>query len=195
MKYTGTAIAKNQKEPQEGAEAPPTLTIDNYVKHGYGVEINKEEGTKYEGQFKNGRHHGIGKLSYEATGDTYEGDWVDGEIEGEGKFNFSNGDVFLGQFKNNQMNSGVLTKANGDEYAGDFVNDLYDGYSLYKYVNGDVYCGDFSQGKKHGDGVLKIKKPDQDFAGRFENDHITHGQVKNDDGEYLGEFAPGTRLY
>ena len=101
MKYTGTAIAKNQEGAQEGAEAPPTLTIDNYVKHGYGVEINKEEGTKYEGQFKNGRHHGIGKLSYEATGDTYEGDWVDGEIEGEGKFNFSNGDVFLGQFKNN----------------------------------------------------------------------------------------------
>ena len=93
------------------------------------------------------------------------------------------------------MNSGVLTKANGDEYAGDFVNDLYDGYSLYKYANGDVYCGDFSKGKRHGDGVLKIKEPDQDFAGRFENGHITHGQVKNDEGEYLGEFAPETRLY
>ena len=71
------------------------------LQHLIPLEEVKLKSLEDEGQFKNGRHHGIGKLSYEATGDTYEGDWVDGEIEGEGKFNFSNGDVFLGQFKNN----------------------------------------------------------------------------------------------
>ena len=104
-----------------------------------------------------GKQHGLGKLIYEATGDTYEGDWVEGNIEGEGKFSFSNGDIFAGEFKDNAMTSGVLSKANGEEYAGDFVEDLFDGYSLYKWPNGDTYCGDFHKGKKHGDGVLKIK--------------------------------------
>jgi len=74
------------------------LTIDNYVKHGQGLEINKEEGTRYEGQFKNGKHHGKGKLTYEATGDCYDGNWVDNDIDGEGKFTFGNGDVFEGEF-------------------------------------------------------------------------------------------------
>ena len=75
--------------------------MENYVKHGYGVEINKEEGTRYEGHFKMGIHHGKGKLIYEMSGDQYDGDWVDGNIEGEGRFRFSNGDIYAGEFSNN----------------------------------------------------------------------------------------------
>jgi len=41
--------------------------------HGTGLEMNKEEGTIYDGQFDHGLHHGKGKLIYEATGDCYEG--------------------------------------------------------------------------------------------------------------------------
>ena len=168
----GSAIAK----ASEGADsAPPSslaepLTIETYVKHGFGVETNKEEGTRYEGNFKLGKHHGKGKLRYEVTGDEYDGDWNEGEIEGVGKFTFSNGDVYAGEFKYNMMYQGILVMKNGDEYAGDFVNDQFHGYSLYKYANGDTYCGDFLKGKKNGNGVLKIKKTGQDYAGLFEND-------------------------
>ena len=142
-----------------------------------------------------GKQHGKGRLSYEATGDCYEGDWVEGNIEGEGKFTFSNGNVYVGEFKDNCMTQGVMKMSNGDEYAGDFVEDLYDGYSLYKYANGDVYCGDFHKGKRHGDGVLKIKATGQDYAGRFFEGHLIQGQVKSNEGEYTGEFAPLTREY
>ena len=133
------------------------LTIETYLKHGVGIEINKINGTRYDGLFKHGQHHGRGKMAYEKTGEVYEGDFVNNNIEGEGRFTSKNGDVFEGEFKDNAMKSGVITMKNGDEYAGDFVNDMYSGYSLYKYANGDVYCGDFVKGKKHGDGVLKIK--------------------------------------
>ena len=124
MKYIGMAVAK----AAEGGSAPssvepPPLSIDNYVKHGLGIEVNKEEGTRYEGQFKMGQHHGKGRLKYEATGDCYNGDWVKGNIEGEGTFTFSNGDMYAGEFTDNMMKQGILNKANGDEYAGDFVND------------------------------------------------------------------------
>ena len=150
MQYVGTA-----KSADEGAATEP-VTIENFVKHGSGVEVNKVEGTTYSGQFKDGKHHGKGILSFDGSGDEYVGSFDDGNIHGEGKFTFSNGDIYTGEFVNNEMKSGVLEKKNGDEYAGDFVNDLYDGYSLYKYANGDVYCGDFYKGKRHGDGVLKI---------------------------------------
>lgn len=85
--------------------------------------------------------------------------------------------------------------ASGDEYAGDFVNDQFHGYSLYKYANGDTYCGDYLKGKKNGNGVLKIKKTGQDFAGLFENDQLSYGQVFCPEGEYMGEFAPNTRAF
>ena len=93
------------------------------------------------------------------------------------------------------MKTGVLNKANGDEYAGDFVKDLYSGYSLYKYANGDIYCGDFKDGKKDGDGVLKIKSTGMDFAGRFINDELIGGQCRSTDGTYTGPFAPKTHAY
>lgn len=194
-KYAGEAVAA---QANEGASAaPPTgpLAIGNYVKHGHGVEINKEEGTRYEGKFKMGKHHGKGKLVYEMTGDSYDGEWVEGEIHGEGRFVFSNGDIFAGEFDNNQMKQGIMNRANGDEYAGDFVNDLFIGYSLYKYANGDIYCGDFLKGKMNGNGVLKIKQSKFDYAGKFENNQLVHGQVMTNEGEFLGEFAPNTRAF
>ena len=97
MKYIGMAVAK----AAEGGSAPSSiepLSIDNYVKHGLGIEVNKEEGTRYEGHFKMGKHHGKGRLKYEATGDCYNGDWLEGEITGEGTFTFSNGDMYAGEF-------------------------------------------------------------------------------------------------
>lgn len=142
-----------------------------------------------------GKHHGKGRLVYESTGDSYDGEWFEGDIHGEGRFAFSNGDIFAGEFENNQMKQGIMNKANGDEYAGDFVNDLFIGYSLYKYANGDIYCGDFLKGKMNGNGVLKIKQSKFDYAGKFEDNQLVHGQVLTHEGEYLGEFAPNTRAF
>ena len=72
FKYVGMAIPK----PIEGgvnAKPVTDLNKENSMKHGYGVEINKVEGTRYEGFFKHDKHHGKGKLVYELTGDRYNG--------------------------------------------------------------------------------------------------------------------------
>ena len=193
---TAKVIAKegaNQESSESGSSAKPSL--EDLVKEGFGIEINKQEGTRYEGHFKDDLKDGHGKLLYELTGDCYEGEWSRDNIHGDGKFSFSNGDVFLGKFRDNQMFQGILQKVNGDEYAGDFKDDLYDGYSLYKYAVGDSYCGDFVLGKRHGNGVLKIAATGENFAGRFENDELIGGQVLCQEGEYMGEFAPKTRAF
>lgn len=46
----------------------------------------------------------------------------------------------------------------------------------------------------HGEGVLKTKEG-KDYAGRFHEGQLLHGEVKSPEGVYLGEFAPDTRIY
>lgn len=43
FRYVGTAIKALDGTPNA------VLTIDNFVKHGFGLMLNKEEGTVYEG--------------------------------------------------------------------------------------------------------------------------------------------------
>ena len=182
VKYQGEVLIQKEKEDVE---------LEDRIRHGQGVLSDLLDGTRYEGQFSLNRKHGKGKLVYEATGDAYEGQFKDNEIHGKGVFSFSNGEKFDGEFEHSQMRTGVFTFENGDEYAGDFKEDLFDGYSLMKYANGDTYCGDFQNGKRHGNGILRVKASGREFVGEFENGKMVHGQMKAAEGEYLGQFGQG----
>ena len=46
------------------------------------TEIVNSEGT-YNGQIKDGKRHGLGKMIY-SDGDVYEGYWKDDELHGKG---------------------------------------------------------------------------------------------------------------
>ena len=39
------------------------------------------DGSKYEGQWKNGKANGVGKI-YHADGDVYDGEWLKGRAHG-----------------------------------------------------------------------------------------------------------------
>ena len=52
MKYLGTVMAKVEGTSNA---APTVLTVDNSVKHGLGVTVNKDEGTVYEGEYRMGQ--------------------------------------------------------------------------------------------------------------------------------------------
>lgn len=43
--------------------------------------------------------------------------------------------------------------------------------------------------------MLKIAGTGEDYAGQFFNDELIGGQLKCEEGEYMGAFAPGTRAY
>src|SRR5690606_27847137 len=90
-------------------------------------EINFTNGDKanYYGEVNSsGVPHGWGKIDY-STGDIYEGDWVNGLREGSGRELMANGDMYIGQFKDNRRNGkGVFS--NGDTYDGEWE----DGYLM-----------------------------------------------------------------
>mmetsp|Transcript_5565 Transcript_5565/g.9727 ORF Transcript_5565/g.9727 Transcript_5565/m.9727 type:complete len:93 (+) Transcript_5565:2-280(+) len=50
-----------------------------------------------------------------------------GYRSGRGTYTFPNGTVFLGEFKEDEMHSGVLTYPNGSRFVGQWKNRLRDG--------------------------------------------------------------------
>ncbi len=45
--------------------------------------------------------------------------------------------------------------SNGDVYEGEWVNDEKDGKGVYKYANQDYYEGYFNKGKRNGKGFFQ----------------------------------------
>ena len=56
-----------------------------------------DDGSVYEGTFRNGRQDGTGTYTL-PNGYSYTGDWVDGEIKGRGVARYPNGSVYDGTF-------------------------------------------------------------------------------------------------
>ena len=57
-----------------------------------------DEGSVYEGSFKNGLRNGLGKYTM-PDGFTYEGQWKDDQIQGKGVARYPTGQIFEGSFK------------------------------------------------------------------------------------------------
>lgn len=89
------------------------------------------DGTRYEGEQKNGRPEGKGIMLF-PTGDVYDGDFREGKREGFGVYTFKSGHKYTGQFK----------------------NDAYEGQGRLEYPNRDVYEGEFRNGKFNGQGTF-----------------------------------------
>jgi hypothetical protein len=165
-------------------------------------------------------HEGIGTFAY-PDGSKYEGNFVNGKFDGSGIFSFANGDVYDGHFKENYpdgagkrtLKDGTtengmwrlgeflgtclveLGKAgclegdcdNGDgvfvykegsaRYSGQFKNQTPDGFGTCIYSNGDSYTGEWLEGAFGGRGILRLR--DQTTVEGFWRS-----------GEYMGKDAP-----
>ena len=74
-----------------------------------------------------------------------------GQMHGRGVYRFANGDVYEGDFKDDNMHGrGVYRCADGNVYEGDFKDDNRHGRGVHRYANGAVYEGDLEDGKMHG---------------------------------------------
>ena len=114
-------------------------------KQGYG-KYEWNDGSIYEGNFKDDKISGIGKLSIPDKG-TYEGNFVNGRKEGEGKYCFNNGDTYIGKWLADTMSGeGTYTFANGDTYVGEFFNNKFKGKGTYTQ-DGHKYTGTWKNNK------------------------------------------------
>ena len=79
----------------------PTWPCPRLAQDGEIITKQYDDGSVYEGTFKNGRQHGTGTYKL-PSGFEYSGEWVDGEITGQGTARYPNGSVYEGAFVNGQ---------------------------------------------------------------------------------------------
>jgi len=65
---------------------------------------------------------------------------------GKGVLNFYNGDVFEGEFKNDEMYFGVYNYKKGDVYTGDLRGGKPNGKGIYTFVSGNRLQGLWTDG-------------------------------------------------
>ena len=66
--------------------------MDSNLPSGKGVQI-WPDGSRYDGQWKEGKHHGFGRLVH-AEGDVYEGMWKEDQAHGYGIYQHYNGNRY-----------------------------------------------------------------------------------------------------
>jgi hypothetical protein len=79
----------------------------------------------------------------------------DRTIEGRGVLVFEDGEIFMGNWKNNKLNEfGRAYYTNGDSYEGYYLNNSRHGQGCYYYQNGNREEAYFKHGKLDGEVTL-----------------------------------------
>ncbi len=106
------------------------------------------DGTKYIGEFKNGKPNGQGKKEY-SDGFKYVGEFKDGERNGQGTMTYPDGTKYVGQWKDWTMNGqGTMTYPDGSQYVGEFKDGERNGQGTMTYPDGTKEAGEFKDDKK-----------------------------------------------
>ena len=119
----------------------------------------------------------FGKLKYK-NGNVYEGQLLNGKRSGNGTMTFSNGDVYVGMWKNDQMNDfeGLYTFSNGNEYKGSFRHSasskfgVFHGSGTLKVKDLGVLTGSFEENLVHGPGRFEFSENETEFESKW--DHL-----------------------
>ena len=71
--------------------------LNNELPDGKGT-MTYEDGSKYDGEWKEGKRYGKGTLIYE-DGSKYEGEWKNGKKNGQGSIFYHDGSKLEGEFR------------------------------------------------------------------------------------------------
>lgn len=178
---------------------------DNKI-HGQGTLQIPGEG-QYTGEFQNGVKQGRGIFSWE-DGSVYDGEWKNDQMDGEGEYRSSEGSIWKGIFKANQLYQGscsfenetgsysleysdgkiehaTISFADGTVYDGTCGLQAIEGTGSMRFPNEDQYTGSFENGKREKTGTYIWANGDS-YEGTWENDTM------NGDGTYI--FSNGSVL-
>ena len=103
------------------------------------------------------------------NGNIYTGNFKDNNLNGQGTLKWSSGSIYVGGWKDGlREGKGTMTDRNGNTYDGEWKNGAPDGYGKMTYFNGAVYEGEWKDGKWHGKGAV-ISEDGSVLNGYFEN--------------------------
>lgn len=160
--------------------------------HGYGVYIGDNK-DNLKGQYRNGKMNGLGVTVISSQWD--QGVFTDGTLtnrypyysnntetgctigdcnNGYGRYNYSNGDYYIGFFKNRHMHQGSYYFSSGAKYSGEWnSNDQMHGMGRYWASDDSYYGGYWSNGKFNGRGYYDNKATGKKEVGVWTNGQLT----------------------
>jgi hypothetical protein len=127
--------------------------------HGFGEEV-QENGTRYEGEWKNGVLNGIGRVTTVGTSASkdwkaiYIGNYELGKRTGFGKVD-QNDMTYVGSWKNSMKHGKghVIMRQSNSSYFGDWHEDKRQGIGV-SFTEGIQYLGEWKSDKPHGVGII-----------------------------------------
>ena len=94
------------------------------------------------------------------NGDVYQGEFKDDEMHGYGLYTFSHEGHYEGQWVMGVYEGlGTETFALGSTYHGQYVEGSRNGWGVCRYYNGDYYEGQWREGLREGRGMQQVRKP------------------------------------
>jgi len=136
-------------------------------------KIGTEEITIQTGCLSGDCETGYGTYAY-ADGSKYEGDFANGKPQGTGTFTYANNETFVGTFKSGYKHGkGVYQRQNGQQIVGEWKDGEYFGNTTIKY--GKVGC--ISGDCKNGSGVYVYKDKSAKYVGQFKNGKPSVGKM------------------
>ncbi|MBI4826099.1 MAG: hypothetical protein HY807_06715 [Nitrospirae bacterium] len=104
--------------------------------------------------------------------DDSSGQEINGVGDGQGTMTWANGDVYVGQWKNDKLHGqGTKTWANGAKYVGQWNNSQMHGQGTYTWANGETYIGQWKNGLREGIGTHTYLNGKKD-VGQWENNNF-----------------------
>ena len=185
----------------------------NWQREGYGILL-LNDGSKYEGTFKNNKFFGKGRL-IKSIGEYYEGEFKNNKANGFGKLVKKNGAIYVGYWKNdkqqgkgeeifpdgsryegsffigNKNGYGKISWLDGSSYEGEFRNNYFEGKGTYRWKDGRIYTGEWKDKKMEGIGYFEWPDKKKYFGQYFNDMKNGFGIYICNSNKYEGEWRNG----
>ncbi len=183
--YEGEFVDGQKNGEGTYTKADGTVVTENWI-YGKKVEtLTLEEGT-YTGGVTDGKPDGQGKMEY-TNGQVYEGEWKDGVRSGQGRCTWPDGGYYDGEWANDKWNGQGTNYMGGskdvDYYVGGFADGKRNGHGIFTWANGDSIETEWVNGVINGKGTYT-----------WSNGTVAAGEWVDGewDGEWTITFADGT---
>jgi uncharacterized protein len=135
------------------AWSEPLPACDKHPFHNCVGTLTSSTGTKYVGEFKEGKQHGHGTTTW-SDGEKYAGKYKDGKKHGQGTWTSSTGAKYVGEFNEGKiLGQGTYTWPDGGKYVGELKESRRHGHGTHTCSDGNTYTGEFDDHAHTGQGT------------------------------------------